>query len=826
MHLYLKSGESERWLTIQLVDGHIPRIAGLSSVDTLAVTDNLEPAIWCKVMVLQSITVDCDKRIACWRSGILDKDGEPITHWLSGEDSFYDWDDDVDELFNLANDLITENPLAERDEKEQKVKIVDFERNLFKMLHCYILPKVQLYPADLDRMNTALKAQNKCITQLEDITLMHTRLAEHYLSHMRSLRQTDIFPTLETLVETGAVSEELVEVLMYDIKKAEPALRDEVNHAQLKVEKLKEVLSRGAVCRKLNSDLAEARRNRDSVHRNLERLLIGKALVMILIDVAQQVNNTKVELSESCLQYIRLYKRVKEEKKIAEDILDKKLRALGVRECIHSVIKDLEKDNPSYGEDPEIKETKPEWQTLNQRISFIVHNKEHPVGLNFNNFCQNLELSYRKILRSTENIVYGSSRFMTSYNEFYIISEQDLGLNKLFLEDQRNIILAHLHQISQLLSEHFSKRTQMFMRKVQLCYEKCFFNRVGRDLILIYRVVHGKVMQTIEERVNALKEFSVDKLGLQMKDEWWLQLFEPNDTTSFEYTDSDVSSSLSKYYGYGDDESVSDIEEEDFCSDEESGSSRIPNFSSRKRTNTDHKKITENLLKSKEKILSRSLPNINGCGLDLIKTSTVLLQEQFDKTAAKSSLRIDTNALGRYLEAEIEIDLNKNLRNSLRRTQSVSTALAHETFPASSLERRNSSNSLRQSADTFDKHFGTAMSAIKAIFTNSSPLKKMQCLTNALRTVSHKIEELRLRCYENEEVDRAKIVVTAEDLLPLLVLLLLKMAPHDVAKLYAELLFISDLMADFLSSGCHSYALCEFQIAFRVLDQTCEELQV
>ena len=64
MHLYLKSGDSERWLTVQLVDGHIPRIAGLSGDETLSVIDNLEPAIWFKVMVLQSVTIDCDKRVA------------------------------------------------------------------------------------------------------------------------------------------------------------------------------------------------------------------------------------------------------------------------------------------------------------------------------------------------------------------------------------------------------------------------------------------------------------------------------------------------------------------------------------------------------------------------------------------------------------------------------------------------------------------------------------------------------------------------------------------------------------------------------------------
>ena len=68
--------------------------------------------------------------------------------------------------------------------------------------------------------------------------------------------------------------------------------------------------------------------------------------------------------------------------------------------------------------------------------------------------------------------------------------------------------------------------------------------------------------------------------------------------------------------------------------------------------------------------------------------------------------------------------------------------------------------------------------------------------------------------------------MTAEDLLPLLVLVLLQLKGEEVAKLYVEMLFTSDMMAEFLSSGCHSFALCEFQIAFRVIEQTCEELSL
>lgn len=96
------------------------------------------------------------------------------------------------------------------------------------MLHCYILPKIQLDPIDLESVCASLKTQNKALAQLEDVTLMHSRLAEHYMNQMRTLRHDAILPVLEELVNAGQVSKELCEILIYDIKKAEPNLRDEV----------------------------------------------------------------------------------------------------------------------------------------------------------------------------------------------------------------------------------------------------------------------------------------------------------------------------------------------------------------------------------------------------------------------------------------------------------------------------------------------------------------------------------------------------------------------------------------------------------------------
>ena len=96
------------------------------------------------------------------------------------------------------------------------------------MLHCYILPRIQLHPSDLEDVKTALKAQNKSIRKLEDVTMMHSRLAEHYMNQMKTIREVEVLPILDDLVQRNIVTKELKEALDYDIRKAEPLLRKEV----------------------------------------------------------------------------------------------------------------------------------------------------------------------------------------------------------------------------------------------------------------------------------------------------------------------------------------------------------------------------------------------------------------------------------------------------------------------------------------------------------------------------------------------------------------------------------------------------------------------
>ena len=121
--------------------------------------------------------------------------------------------------------------------------------------------------------------------------------------------------------------------------------------------------------------------------------------------------------------------------------------------------------------------------------------------------------------------------------------------------------------------------------------------------------------------------------------------------------------------------------------------------------------------------------------------------------------------------------------------------------------------------ETFEDNFGSALQNMRDIFKVTSPLAKLKCLTSSLRKITNAVQELRMRSGK----DTFAAAVNAEDLLPLLVLMMLQMDPWEVASMWPQLAFIEDLMAPFLSSGCHGWALVEFQMAQRIIHELCQE---
>lgn len=78
MHVYLKNGNQRRWLTdVHLKDGFCPCIGEQNNTLSYPQVARMEPAIWCKVLVLESVSIDCDKRIVSWSTG-GNEEGKPI----------------------------------------------------------------------------------------------------------------------------------------------------------------------------------------------------------------------------------------------------------------------------------------------------------------------------------------------------------------------------------------------------------------------------------------------------------------------------------------------------------------------------------------------------------------------------------------------------------------------------------------------------------------------------------------------------------------------------------------------------------------------------
>ncbi|EDV21052.1 uncharacterized protein TRIADDRAFT_60432 [Trichoplax adhaerens] len=113
MYVYLKDGQHLRYISrVSLADGCYPCVHNVLHEHK----ELVEPAIWFKVLVLDSICIDCSKRMFYWTTGHIGKHDLRLWTTEYGDMEFYDYDDDFDELFLLARKLLTEkNAIADKD---------------------------------------------------------------------------------------------------------------------------------------------------------------------------------------------------------------------------------------------------------------------------------------------------------------------------------------------------------------------------------------------------------------------------------------------------------------------------------------------------------------------------------------------------------------------------------------------------------------------------------------------------------------------------------------------------------------------------------------
>ena len=470
---------------------------------------------------------------------------------------------------------------------------------------------------------------------------------------------------------------------------------------------------------------------------------------------------------------------------------------------------------------------KPEWQKLGERIATLVNNEEHPIGNHFNEFCLRIQSICQELIEAGRKGSF--AEFTPSCSPFGSAGSNQYemyGLEDFVMENHRtqlqllqDEIFKQLNTATEFLSDFFNNKDVQFKNKIRLCYEQCFYDREHAFLACVYELAHHQHVDKLERDVQRIRRLPIKLLNLQMKDEWWLELFEQrsyqmsiNQGHHRPFTEAYMNGTLKEHTAVGLSGSYDMIDDfEDFVEDEVTRNSMDGLFGGDLPQNVD----------SFRSLCISAIRN---------RSKTVTAEEgqppvhKPDASRLRAKPRVETILSSSAPARDMGLTMDEiiDLWETNEDTNGVENGQPHK----GTLERTLSKSQgdvgkqdNKVSEETFEDHFGPALQNMRDIFKVTSPLNKLKCLTSSLRKITDAVQELRMRSGK----DSLAAAVNAEDLLPLLVLMMLQMEPWEVASMWPQLAFTEDLMAPFLTSGCHGWALVEFQMAQRILHELCQE---
>lgn len=471
---------------------------------------------------------------------------------------------------------------------------------------------------------------------------------------------------------------------------------------------------------------------------------------------------------------------------------------------------------------------KPEWQKLGERIATLVNNEEHPIGNHFKQFCLRIQALCQELIEAGRNGSFAQFTPSSSPcgnggpNQYEMYGLEDFAMEnhrpKLrFLQEE---ISKQLNTATEFLSDFFNNKDVQFKNKIRLCYEQCFYDKEHSFLACVYELAYHQHVDKLGRDVQRLRRLPIKLLNLQMKDEWWLELFEQrtyqtsvNEGHLRPFTEAYMNGTLLEQTERGLCGSYDMIDDlDDFVEEEVTRNGMESLFGGDLPQNVDSfRSLCISAIRNRSKTITA------GEGqppLDKPNTSRPRAKPRVETVLSSSAPAGDMGlTMGEIIDLwETNKDTNE-VENGQPRKATLERTLSKS---QGDVGKQDSS---RVSGETFEDHFGPALQNMRDIFKVTSPLNKLKCLTSSLRKITNAVQELRMRSGK----DSFAAAVNAEDLLPLLVLMMLQMEPWEVASMWPQLAFTEDLMAPFLSSGCHGWALVEFQMAQRILHQLCQE---
>ena len=551
MNLYLKHGKKISTVTsIYLKDFHIP------AVGTVEIDHTVEPAIWFKSLIIDSIYIDCDSRNVFWREKSQDDNTEseleessPFVPRMTTA-IFDDGDCENFELFDAVVKLLKaiEHKTFSEGKRAQEI---------LRILHLYILPELVLKTRDVTLLQDALEmVEGQIATTSKNILSKNSGicLTEYSLKPQRDKLFTENNFESETYLKT--CNADFLGELLYDVERDIESLNYDLSSQQSEVDRLRE-----AVTDEGRDKLQRIRQARDEIFKSIQKYQAIRETIKNVTVRAPSKKHNKCKRNHYHGKYLELKGRLLKEKQSVKILCEQKLKMASVREAIVQVRDELLQKEESYGFQTsreghgtstdvlELSNNKPsKWQTVEDKVKTIVQDDTSGPSMTFKSFCESMKAKMTALMKEHDffhlpandpskengmanwdndefvNISYTEGLVNKSEGNFHVKEGRISSGYRPYIHTIKEDILRHIKEQSRWLMDSFEmesytekgKLSIELPRKDWACYESQLYNQIMTPLSQLYYLSYV-------DFASKLKEFIAKKSLLELGiDESWL----------------------------------------------------------------------------------------------------------------------------------------------------------------------------------------------------------------------------------------------------------------------------------------------------------------
>ena len=570
-------GLNDAWkcVTVELVNGCTPRIGGVNIVDC-----PVEPSQWSKVLVLESLCVDCSQRVISWavrrsvnneesitapRNVAFDSASPsslqlPFTSSVSSghyslmaphqiDASLYS--DDLDHLFELATKLFYVPP----GHKNGDV-------TWLRLIHCYLLPLVTFHHDDLASIKAALGDQYRCIKAL-DTTLLEVSEQIVKLKVEQNALQLELVSCVERLVSEGCCTVGFLKLFIEDLKRREEDTRTKVQ-ITMSQRALSVSASLSEMCKHLDEEmeqqttqLMKALELRDTLVRALCTLDSSDDQV-VPSNHHGDMQAPPIEsppTSPDCgtqatpkvdprvHQYVAIHNSIHEQKALTSKVVKDKVLALNLREALQVTVNCVLKTNSTAGMDTAIVESidgegrgpylTSEATSMRDQLREIIQSQSSEAGHLHREFIEYLhrEWFHTEGHTSLSHMTSTKKELSGLFRSLSISIKGGTGSKRTTptLHDLPQLVKQHFQKIVDIVSQHIDGCDTNLKHKLWLCYERVFFETCGEHFLTLYQKEHSEVCLRLKHTSLNVSLLNPIELGLCSRPEPWINLFQCRD---------------------------------------------------------------------------------------------------------------------------------------------------------------------------------------------------------------------------------------------------------------------------------------------------------